>query len=117
TDKTLPYPKFAWYDDPNELRYNPLNDLALELSEGEWANYTVREVKEGLKVSFEGVGKCEAEIKCGDKTIGMLDFDKGNILQPMLSEAFSVGQRGERVTVKVIVRKGTLTLKKVKFAY
>ena len=117
TDKTLPYPKFAWYDDPNELRYNPLNDLALELGEGEWANYTVREVKEGLKVSFEGIGECEAEVRCAGKTIGTLVFGKGNILQPLQSEAFAVGQTGERVTIKVIVRKGTLTLKKVKFAY
>jgi len=103
--------------DPYVLLYFSLNDLALELGEGEWANYTVREVKEGLKVSFEGIGECEAEVRCAGKTIGTLVFGKGNILQPLQSEAFAVGQTGERVTIKVVVRKGTLTLKKVKFAY
>ena len=116
-EKGYPYPKFAWYEDPNEERYNPLTDLALELSEGEYANYTVREVKEGLKVSFEGIGEGEAEILCAGKVIGTVKFAEGSILQPSWSEAFEAGATGERVTVKVSVKKGTITLKNVKFEY
>ena len=55
-EKALPYPKFAWYHDPNEERYDPLQDLALELSAGEYANYTVREVEKPCSVTLRGVG-------------------------------------------------------------
>ena len=116
TTKGLPYPKFAWYDDPNEERYSPLQDLALELSEGEWANYTVREVKEGCKVCLEGVGSAVVDICCGDKYLGTVELAPGNILEPVSTESFEIGT-GERVTVKVVVKSGTLTLKNVKFAY
>ena len=116
-EKGLPYPKFAWYQDPNEERYSPLDDLALELAAGEYANYTVREVKDGLKVSFEGIGEGEADILCGGKKIGTVKFAAGSILAPETSDSFTVGSTGERVTVKIAVKSGTVTLKKVKFEY
>ena len=114
--KAYPYPKFAWYHDQAEERYNPLQDLALELHEGEYANYSVREVKEGCKVCLEGIGEGEAELICQGKVIGNVSFAAGDILAPVTSDAFEIGT-GERVTVKVVVKKGTLTLKNVKFAY
>ena len=116
TEKTLPYPEFAWYDDPNALRYDPTTDLALELSEGEYANYTVREVKEGCTVKLEGVGEADVELVSEGRTIGTVRFEDGSILEPVFSESFAIGT-GERVTVKVVVKKGTLQLKNVAFAY
>ena len=93
-EKALPYPKFAWYHDPNEERYDPLNDLALELAAGEYANYTVREV----------------EMPCS-VTLG-----EGSILKPQDSQSVTI-PAGEERTVKVTVKEGTLQLKTVKFAY
>ena len=116
TEKAVPYPKFAWYDDPNEERYDPLHDLALELSEGEFANYTVREVEKDCTVCLEGVGECEVELQCGGKSAGTVKLTAGSILKPAISEKVTI-PAGEEQTVKVIVKKGTLTLKTVKFAY
>lgn len=116
TTKGLPYPKFAWYNDPNEERYNPLEDLALELSAGEFANYTVREVKEPCKVTLNGVGPCTVELFCDGQSLGAVTLDQGNILEPQDAQPVTI-PAGEERTVKVAVKDGTLQLKKVKFAY
>ena len=79
--------------------------------------WSTREVKDGLAVALEGIGEGEADLICGGKVIGTVKFGAGSILEPEVSEAFAVGETGERVTVKVVVKKGTVTLKKVKFAY
>lgn len=116
TDKAVPYPKFAWYEDKNEERYDPLKDLALELSAGEYANYTVREVEKPCTVTLEGVGECEVEVLANGETVGTVKLPAGNILRPQLSEKVTIPAGAEQ-TVKLVVKSGTLTLKTVKFAY
>ncbi len=116
TTKALPYPKFAWYPDKNEERYDPLEDLALELSAGEYANYTVREVEKPCTVKLSGVGPCTVEMLCDGQSLGTVSLGAGDILKPQDSEAVTISA-GEEKTVKVVVKEGTLQLKKVKFAY
>ena len=116
TTKALPYPKFAWYQDKNEERYDPLQDLALELAAGEYANYTVREVEKPCTVKLSGVGCCKAELYCDGTLPGTVSLDEGSILNPQDSEAVTI-PAGEERTVKVVVKEGTLQLKTVKFAY
>ena len=115
-EKAIPYPKFAWYNDPNEERYDPLEDLALELSAGEFANYTVREVEKPCQVTLNGVGPCIVELFCNGESLGTVTLEEGSILEPKDSQAVTI-PAGEERTVKVVVKEGTLQLKKVKFAY
>ncbi len=114
--KALPYPKFAWYEDKNEERYHPLEDLALELSQGEYANYTVRGVEKDCQVRLSGVGACEVELSCDGVTLGIVTLEEGDILNPKETDAVVLSP-GEERTVKVTVKKGILQLKTVKFAY
>lgn len=114
TDKRLPYPKFAWYDDPNELRYDPLTDLALELAENEFANYTVREVTKDCALTIEGIGEGEAEVLCNGATIGTIKWEKGDILNPAKSSVMTIAPTEEAV-VKIRVIRGTITVKKLIF--
>lgn len=116
TDKAVPYPKFDWYEDKNEERYDPLKDLALELSAGEYANYTVREVEKPCTVTLEGVGECKVEVIANGESAGTVKLSAGNILCPQLSEKVTISA-GEEQVVKVLVKYGVLTLKTVKFAY
>ncbi len=116
SEKTHPYPKFAWYDDPGELKYDPKEDLALELSEGENAYFSVYQVERACWVAFAGVGECELKVFCCGELIGEVSLRKGDILKPQLSDRLSFGP-GEKRTIRVSVQKGTLTLKTVKFAY
>lgn len=115
-EKALPYPKFAWYNDPNEERYDPLQDLALELAAGEYANYTVREVEKPCSVTLRGVGPCTVELSCGGESLGAVTLGEGSILKPQDSQSVTI-PAGEERTVKVTVKEGTLQLKTVKFAY
>lgn len=115
-EKALPYPKFAWYNDPNEERYDPLNDLALELSAGEYANYTVREVEKPCRVILIGVGPCTVELSCDGEILGTVTLVEEDILKPQDAQAVTI-PAGEERTVKVTVKEGTLQLKTVKFAY
>ena len=114
TDKDLPYPKFAWYDDPNELRYDPLSDLALELLAGEFANYTVHEVSRECRVTIEGIGEGCAEIFANGEKIGAIALPAGDILNPVKSKTLTIGP-AEDATIKVVVTGGTITIKNVIF--
>ena len=116
SEKTLPYPDFRWYDDRNALRYDPLQDLALELHEGEFANYTVREVKQDCTVTLEGVGAAEIDIYCNGTLIDVVTLPEGDILKPHQSKSVTIC-KAEEATVKLVVKSGVLTLKNVKFEY
>ncbi|MCF0128301.1 MAG: cellulase family glycosylhydrolase [Pseudobutyrivibrio sp.] len=116
TDKSKPYPKFNWYDDPNELRYSPLSDLALEINKGEYANYTVRQVEKECKVTLEGVGEGEADVFANGEKIATVSLAAGDILKPVCAESFTIAA-AEEVTVKFVVTKGKLVIKNVIFAY
>ena len=116
SEKTLPYPDFRWYDDRNVERYDPLQDLALELHEGEFANYTVREVKQDCTVILEGVGDAEVDVYCNGMLVGVVTLVKGDILKPHWSRPLTI-HAAEEATVKVVVKSGVLTLKNVKFEY
>ena len=116
TEKIKPYPEFRWYKDPNVQRYDPLTDLALELHEGEFANYTVREVKKDCYVTLEGVGEAEMEVYCNGMLVGVVALAAGNILNPNCARPVTIAPT-EEATVKVVVKKGVLTLKNVKFEY
>ena len=126
TEKDLPYPAFNWYEDPNVLRYDPLTDLALELGEGEFANYSVREVKENCGVTLSGVGLggaaevelLAANVPAGEAfvSLGTITVPEGSILNPVDAAKITI-PAGEDVTVKVVVKKGTLQIKTMKFAY
>ena len=116
SEKSLPYPDFRWYEDPNAERYDPLTDLALELGAGEFANYTVREVEKPCTVRLEGVGPARAELLCNGVSLGVLELKAGDIRKPETSEALTL-PAAEEAVVKVKVLEGTLTVKRVLFAY
>ncbi|MGI6316812.1 MAG: glycoside hydrolase family 5 protein [Christensenellales bacterium] len=116
TEKNKPYPDFRWYDDPNVERYDPLEDLALELRSGEFANYTVHEVRRDCHITVEGIGEGEADVLCNSEKIGHIRLEKGNILQPVCAETLTI-PASEEATVKLVVTSGTMTVKSVKFHY
>ena len=88
----------------------------MELSAGEFANYTVREVEKPCQVTLNGVGPCTVELLCDGESLGTVTLEEGSILEPKDSQAVTI-PAGEERTVKVVVKEGTLQLKKVKFAY
>ena len=53
---------------------------------------------------------------CDGQSLGTVSLGAGDILKPQDSEAVTIPV-GEEKTVKVVVKEGTLQLKKVKFAY
>jgi len=116
TTKNKPYPAFNWYKDENVERYDPLEDLALELSAGEFANYTVREVKQDCFVTVEGIGEGEADVYCNGQKIGSIHLPAGNILEPLSAKPVTI-PAGEEATVRIAVTSGTVTIRNVKFEY
>lgn len=116
TTKEKPYPKFAWYRDENEERYDPMKDLALELQAGEFANYTVREVTKECNVTLYGVGEGTADLFANGEKIGSIALKAGSILEPQAAETLTIGS-GEEVIVKVVVTSGCLTIKSLDFKY
>lgn len=116
SEKDLPYPSFAWYEDPNALQYDPLMDLALELKEGEFANYSVRHVQDGCQFCLVGIGPCQMELFSGGNSLGHLSLKAGDILAPMETKKLNL-PKGERVTVRLQVKQGVLQLKTLRFAY
>lgn len=116
TTKAKPYPAFNWYKDENAERYDPLNDLALELHAGEFANYTVHEVKQDCRVTVEGVGEGTADVFSNGVKVGTIALAAGDILNPVCAETLTISA-AEDATVKIVVTSGTLTIRNVKFEY
>ena len=114
TQKDLPYPKFAWYEDPNEQQYDPLTDLALELSDGEFANYTVYEVNKDCHVTVEGIGAGSADIFANGEKIGEITLPEGDILKSVKAQMLTIAP-AEATTIKVIVTDGTVKIKNIIF--
>lgn len=116
TEKPKPYPVFNWYDDPNVQRYDPLEDLALELQAGEFANYTVREVEKLCRVTVEGIGEGKAEMLCNGEKVGEISLPAGSILSPVCAGTLTI-PAAEEAIVTIKVTEGTLTIKNVHFEY
>ena len=119
TDKELPFPPFDFDCGPKPVvRYTPIYDLALELTAGECAWYTVHEAKQEMKLSLVGVALGEATLRLsiGGVECGVVTLAEGDILHPGLSQSVTV-PGGEDVTVCVEVVSGTAQLKTVKFVY
>ena len=116
TEKSKPYPAFNWYEDPNVQRYDPLEDLALELQAGEFANYTVREVEKPCRVTVEGIGEGKADVFCNGEKLGAIELPAGSILAPVCAEALTI-PAAEEAVLKIRVTDGSLTVKNVRFEY
>ena len=117
TEKRHPFPDFNFDCGPKpEVRFDPLSDLALELSEGEFAYYTVHQVEKDCKVSVKGIGEAVFEISCNGTAVAETTLGAGNILEPMKSEP-AVISACEDAVVKISVKKGTLTISAVSFEY
>lgn len=56
------------------------------------------------------------EVFANGESVGTVKLTAGNILEPKCSETVTIPAGAEQV-VKVLVKKGALTLKTVKFAY
>ena len=117
TDKRHPFPDFNFDCGPKpEVRFNPMTDLALELQAGEYAYYSVHKVEKDCLVSVEGIGDAAFTIECNGKVLGKLSLAAGNILNPSVSGSVMIPAMEDAV-VKITVDEGTLTIKKIKFAY
>ena len=119
TDKVYPYPVFAHYRDPHAKRYSPMDDLAFELTAGEFANYTVHEVKNTCTVTLMGASAEGAVIEatCNGEVIGTFTMPvNADILNPVASNTLTI-PAAEDAVVKLTVKSGTVQIKTVKFAY
>ena len=104
------------------FRYR-LFDLALELTAGEYAYYTVHEVEKPCQVSIEGVALEDTEIElfCNGEPVGKValsktavsitDTENLAISEPVIIPA------GEEAVVRLAVKQGTVQIKNVNFAY
>ncbi len=121
TDKRHPYPDFNFDCGPMPIvRHNPLTDLALELSEGEFAFYSVHEAEKPCKISVEASSPEGAviEVSCDDKVLGTLNLAEAkNVLAPVWSDGTAIAPAGETVIVKLTVKSGVAQIKNVRFAY
>ncbi|WP_346697571.1 cellulase family glycosylhydrolase [Catenibacillus scindens] len=116
TDKKYPFPEFNFDCGPKpEIHYDPLTDLALELSTGEYAYYTVHRILEPCMVAVEASAKEAAvvEIACNGKSVGTLDIEKADLLTPHVSKAVALPSC-ECGVLRVTVIKGTVQIKTVK---
>ena len=124
TQKRHPFPSFDFDCGPKpEVRYDPLFDLALELSAEEYAYYTVHEVEKLCQVSVEGTALEEAKIEvyCNGDLVGEVTLPKTTMSiteeeHLPLSESVAI-PAGEEAVVKLVVKQGTVQIKNVKFAY
>lgn len=120
TDKRHPYPSFDFDCGPKpEVRFDPLTDLALELSAGEHASYTVREVLHPCTVAVEAASPAgaEVEVACNGVPVGVLTLAEArDVLAPVYSNALTI-PAGEEAVVKLTVRSGVAQIKNVRFAY
>lgn len=119
TEKHTPYPLFAHYHDEHALHYDPLYDLALELSAGEFANYTVREVQNGCSISLSAAAPDGAIVEacCNNQSLGHFTITPGsNILQPVTTNALRI-PIGEEIVIQLHVLSGTVQIQAVSFNY
>ena len=117
TEKRHPYPSFDFDCGPKpEVRFNPLTDLALELSAGEYAYYTVHKVEKDCLVTVEGIGDAAFTVECNGTVLGSLSLPAGDILKPAESDAVVI-PASEDAVIKITVDQGVLTVKNIKFVY
>ena len=117
TTKQYPYPPFGHYEDPNVVRYDPLTDLAFELNEGEFANYTVREVERpcGVTLVAGGAGAV-VRASCNGVDLGVFEVPAADVLEPAVSNTLTI-PAGEEAVVRLTVLSGMIQIKTVRFAY
>ena len=117
TTKDTPYPDFKWYEWKHE-KYDPMTDLALELKEGEYANYSVRNVRRTCGVILKSSGKEAAVINvtCNGKAIGKFEVKAADILEPVSSNKLLI-EEGEDAVLTLTVEKGTVAIHELEFKY
>lgn len=105
-----PRPGFDMYDDPNIQRpLDPLKTLMIELSAGEFAVYTVREVSKLFKVSVQVMSKsgAEFEVSCCDGTAATFHVMSNDLIW---METIDI-QPGEERKIKIRVISGVAQFK------
>lgn len=111
-DEDLPFPPFEVYP-CEQKRYDPLECLALELSENEYANYSVYEVPKTCSISLrlKALERATLDVICNGEKLKRLELD---------CEAFSeilAGYIGscEKANVKIEVLSGTVQIQSLIF--
>lgn len=119
-----PRPGFDMYPDPNTPKpLDPLKVLAIELAEGEFAVYTVRELTQTCSLSLEGAAKKgESMVKIevlDEKASGVLEecacaFTEEELAWKKTEVKLPASEEGK---VKITAQKGTTVLKTLHFFY
>lgn len=117
SEKEQPYPPFTIYPEPKQEN-NPFTDLALELSAGEFALYSVNSVRAAAAASITAASPEGGEILCsvngGDSVT--LQLEKCDILKCLEMEALQVPVC-DTASLRIEVKKGILQIKSVSFKY
>ena len=107
-----PRPGFDMYEDENiQPPFNPLESLMLELSEGEYAEYTFHEVYPGCQVRFTAMSRDggSAEIYVNGVLSGVMHPD---VSLSETKETFEL-PAGDECVIRIAGSRGHVTLKTV----